>query len=184
MNMRLFGAATIAGALFAADVLAHNVRMNSNLSPYLNLTRTEFQLNDSFPVYHKLIRPQLEQRNWRIQSPNTAAPRRPNAHHRPVFSPYLHLSRKNVNRLFPIYQTVIRPTVERQNHSFHLRHDELPIDRGRKAFVNRPPNRSRVTSDFRVPQLNGGPQPRSTTGFDRTTISNFTPSEPFLLPRY
>ena len=42
-----------------ASAVGHSVIMNSNLSPYLHLTRHEFLINDAFPVYHKLVRPQL-----------------------------------------------------------------------------------------------------------------------------
>lgn len=163
MKSRLLGAATIAGALISGEALGHNVRMTPNLSPYLHLTRGEFQLNDSFPVYQKLVRPQLDQRQSRTRFPNAAASSRPLPHLRPAFSPYLHLSRKYFNPLFPVYQSVVRPLVEQRNRPSHLRHVAQPSEQGRKSFFVRPPIRSSGTPDFRaLPARHGAPKSQPT----------------------
>ena len=92
-------------ALFSCSTVfavGHNVPMTSNLSPYLHLTRNEFLLNDSFPVYHKLVRPRVDPIQNRLS---------------PTLSPYLHLKRKNVSPWFPFYQQVVRPTLQRHRAS-------------------------------------------------------------------
>ncbi len=42
---------------------AQVVRLTPNVSPYLNLTRSEFLRNSAFPVYQSVVRPQLERRS-------------------------------------------------------------------------------------------------------------------------
>lgn len=106
---------TLAAAVFLSvglpgiDAYGHNVRMTSNISPYLHLTRTEFLLNDSFPTYHKLVQPELARRGW--QSPNS----QPIPGVATSFSPYLHLTRKTVSPYFPIYQAIVQPTLSGQD---------------------------------------------------------------------
>ena len=109
MVSRLFTASVAVGMFGIAEASAHNVRMNENLSPYLHLTRTEFMLNGGFPVYQKLTRPALVERRA------LAAPASRQFGHQSsqsTFSPYHHLSRKNILPFAPMYHSLVRPVVE------------------------------------------------------------------------
>ena len=171
MKVRLLGAAAIASALVSGEALGHNVRMTSNLSPYLHLTRIEFQLNDSFPVYQKLVRPQLDQHQSRTQFPNAGVKPRPGPLPRPTFSPYLHLTRKTVNPFLPMYQSVVRPTSDRQNRRLQYRDVSRYSHHGHKAFVSHPLARPRTTTDFRAfPTLNGAPTSQPSMRFDSSML--------------
>jgi hypothetical protein len=120
--------ATTSSSVFA---VGHNVPITSNLSPYLHLTRNEFLLNDSFPVYHKLVRPKVDSRQVGMRS---------------TLSPYLHLKRKDVSPWFPFYQQVVRPVLQRRSTSEALRLSaspprarQLPAHR-RSARISPAPN--------------------------------------------
>jgi len=85
--------------------------VRSNLSPYLHLTRNEFLLNDTFPAYQKLVRPDINAFAQQFE---------------PTLSPYLHLKRKTVNPLLPVYQQIVRPTLEQRQRATSTRRLKLP----------------------------------------------------------
>ncbi len=60
----LFKTAIVAGTLmFSAQLtLAQDVRITSNVSPYLHLTRSEFRRNSFFPAYQAIVQPEVQRR--------------------------------------------------------------------------------------------------------------------------
>ena len=57
-SILIIAALTLSSQRASAQV----TRLTSNVSPYLNLTRSEFLRNTAFPVYQSVVRPQLESR--------------------------------------------------------------------------------------------------------------------------
>ncbi len=60
----LLRSVAVLGTVFLASSTAdaQNVRITSNVSPYLHLTRTEFRSNGAFPVYQAIVQPELQRR--------------------------------------------------------------------------------------------------------------------------
>ena len=148
MRMKLFAVAISAIGLTCVDAHGHNVRMSANMSPYLHLTRTEFLLNDSFPVYQKLIRPELDQRHSRTQFA-VGARSKPSSPPRAPLSPYLHLTRKTVVPFFPIYQAIVHPALNGANRDWIGHQKAIPIYPSWTP-MDRSMNKSLVKPDLRV----------------------------------
>ena len=107
MKRRVLMPALFVSFFLAADTSAHNVRMSPSVSPYLLLTRSDLLRNRSLPVYQMYVRPHLAARSDGFSS----FPHTPRGS---TLSPYLHLTRKDVDPFFPAYQMAVQPALGRR----------------------------------------------------------------------